>query len=167
MLDDYFHCNIANMDDNERTELIYKTIFDTWRSQVDSSWQRSTYFAAFEIAAIGGCWLLASGEKLLPVGAAIVVSVGGLLLTLIWYLSTKKTQEYVRHWWESVLAIENGLLPTPSPYNFAQQLDRKGKDEYRKLLPGIPVLFSAAWIALFTLSIARFTWLVRCRCLVR
>ncbi len=35
---------------------VYKTISDTWRSQVDSSWQRSTYFAAFEIAALGGCW---------------------------------------------------------------------------------------------------------------
>ncbi len=58
---------------------VYKTIFDTWRSQVDSSWQRSSYFAAFEIAAVGGCWLLVSGLTRLPVGAGIVFSVGLLL----------------------------------------------------------------------------------------
>jgi hypothetical protein len=33
----------------ERLDL-YKIIFETWRSQVDSSWQRSNYFAAFETA---------------------------------------------------------------------------------------------------------------------
>ena len=74
----------------EQIEL-YKTIFDTWRSQVDSSWQRSNYFAAFETAAIGGCWLLASGDRRISIVAAIVFSIGGLLLTAIWYVSTVKT----------------------------------------------------------------------------
>ena len=37
---------------------VYKTIFETWRSQVDSYWQRNTYFAAFETAALAGCWYL-------------------------------------------------------------------------------------------------------------
>jgi len=53
---------------------VYKTIFDTWRSQVDSSWQRSSYFAGFEIAAIGGCWLLASSNDNLALGAGVVFS---------------------------------------------------------------------------------------------
>ena len=34
---------------------VYKVMWDTWRSQVDSYWQRSGYFALFETAAIGGC----------------------------------------------------------------------------------------------------------------
>src|ERR1039458_4861270 len=125
-----------------RNELLieaYKTIFDTWRSQVDSSWQRSSYFAAFEIAAIGGCWFLVSGGTKLPVGAGVLCSIGGFLLTMIWYSSTKKTQDYVRHWWRSILAIEQGLAL--SPYDFAQQLEKQGRDEYRKLPKSIPVLF--------------------------
>src|SRR5258708_17300276 len=101
---------------------VYKAIFDTWRSQVDSSWQRSNYFAAFEIAAIGGCWLLVSDEKrLLPVAAGIAFSIGGLWLTRIWYRSTKKTQAYVRHWWESLIEVENGL--GLNAFAFAQQLE--------------------------------------------
>lgn len=31
---------------------VYKTVFETWRAQVDSYWQRSNYFAAFETAAL-------------------------------------------------------------------------------------------------------------------
>jgi len=96
----------------ERRDLVevYKTVFETWRSQVESSWQRSTYFAAFEIAAIGGCWLLVSDEKrLLPVAAGIAFSIGGLWLTRIWYKSTTKTQAYVLHWWKGIIEVEKGL----------------------------------------------------------
>jgi hypothetical protein len=143
----------TNMSPNGEKQLeVYKTIFETWRSQVDSSWQRSTYFAAFEIAAVGGCWLLVSDFRRLPVGAGIVFSVGGFLLTRIWYRSTRKTQAYVRHWWESMLDVEDGL----APYDFARQLEARGEDEYRKLLPQIPILFGIAWVLLFVTAIVRF-----------
>jgi hypothetical protein len=141
----------------QRQMEVYKTIFDTWRSQVDSSWQRSNYFAAFEIAAVGGSWVLVSGLARLPVGAGIVFSVGGFLLTVIWYRSTKKTQAYVRHWWQSMLAIEDGL----APHDFARQLEAKGDDEYRRLLPRIPILFGTAWVLLFITGIVRFVCFVR------
>jgi hypothetical protein len=133
---------------------VYKAIFDTWRSQVDSSWQRSNYFAAFEIAAIGGCWLLVSGEKRLPVGVGILFSAGGLWLTWIWYRSTKKTQAYVRHWWDSLMKVEDWLAL--SPYDFARQLERKGGEEYRRLLKQIPLLFGVAWIVLLIVATSRF-----------
>jgi hypothetical protein len=146
---------------------VYKAIFDTWRSQVDSSWQRSNYFAAFEIAALGGCWLLVSDEKrLLPVVAGIAFSIGGLCLTWIWYRSTQKTQAYVRHWWDSLIEIENGLAL--NAYAFAQRLETKGKDEYRKLLKKIPLLFGIAWVLLLIVAVGRLTSaLVQYACLIR
>ena len=142
---------------------VYKTIFDTWRSQVDSSWQRSNYFAAFEIAAIGGCWLLVSAKDTLPVGTGLGFSVGGLLLTMIWFCSTKKTWGYVRHWWDKIRDIEADLAL--SPYDFAQQLESKqerdGDVRYKTLLLGIPFLFSLAWIALFLTAVVRLACFVR------
>lgn len=134
---------------------VYKNISDTWRSQVDSSWQRSSYFAAFEIAALGGCWLLVSDEKrLLSVATGIAFSVGALLLTRIWYRSTKKMHAYVRHWWESLIKIEDALrLET---FAFARQLESQGKDEYRHLLTQIPTLFGIAWVLLLLIGVIRF-----------
>jgi hypothetical protein len=129
---------------------MYKTIFDTWRSQVDSSWQRSSYFAGFEIAAIGGCWLLVSNKEPLSLGAGIVFSIGGLILTLTWHSSTKKTQDYVRHWWNSLIDLERSL--NLAPHDYAQQLEKAGNDEYRKLPIRIPLLFSAAWILLLVVG---------------
>jgi len=49
------------MDERSDTDVsieVYKVVFETWRSQVESYWQRSNYFAAFETAALTGCWYL-------------------------------------------------------------------------------------------------------------
>ena len=143
----------------ERLELmgLYKTTLETWRSQVDSSWQRSSYFSAFEIAAIGGCWLLVSKDSLLWIGAAIGFSFGALLITMIWCLSTAKTWEYVRHWWDSVTELEDALGLGKQQRDFATRLEQKNKCgvRYKWLVCGIPVLFELAWFALFVLSIVR------------
>jgi hypothetical protein len=142
---------------------LYKTIVETWRSQVDSSWQRSSYFAAFETAAFGGCWLLVRDNALLSIGAAIAFSFGGILLTTIWYCSTIKTSGYVRHWWKSIIAIEADLRMNLQHYDYARQLDSKQKcfpiPKYRCLVQAIPLLFGTAWVALFLLSIARCAYL--------
>ena len=73
---------------------VYSTIVKTWRSQVDSSWQRSAYFAAFEIAAIGGCWFVISRTDIFQVFAGVLFAVGGAL-TVIWLLSTHKMWGYL------------------------------------------------------------------------
>ncbi|MFZ1084413.1 MAG: hypothetical protein WAN35_05575 [Terracidiphilus sp.] len=153
--------NQTQLCDEQRLDL-YKTIFDTWRSQVDSSWQRSSYFAAFETAAIGGCWLLIRDNSFLSVGAAIAFSFGAVLLTTVWYFSTVKTSMYVRHWWDSIIAIETKLKMNIQHYDFASQLESKPKcfPKYRYLVQAIPILFGMAWISLFTLSIVRFTCLI-------
>src|ERR1700720_2087690 len=110
----------------ERMMEVYKAAVETWRVQVDSSWQRSAYFATFEIAAVGGCWFLVSNCQRLQIGAGAVFSIGGLALTIIWYLSTKKTWEYVRHWWDSIRTLERDI--PLAPYDFAQRLESKPKE---------------------------------------
>ena len=73
---------------------LYKVLFDTWRSQVDSYWQRSNYFAAFETVAVAACWhLLDTKHFWTEVGLSIL----GILLTITWYLNNRKTHSYVRH----------------------------------------------------------------------
>jgi hypothetical protein len=140
---------------------IYKTAFETWRSQVDSYWQRSNYFAAFETAAITGGWLLASGPRLVEVGAGCLFSVLGFTLTLVWYKQDRKVSIYVRHWWDSIRECERKLNLTP--YDFAQQLEtRQGERnaeqktlEYQRLIKWVPKLFAIAWIALVISAICR------------
>ena len=141
----------------ERMSEVYKATVETWRSQVDSSWQRSTYFATFEIAAVAGCWILVSHCQRLQIAAGAAFSLGGLALTVIWYLSTKKTSEYVHHWWDSIRTIERDLLL--APYDFAQQLESKQKElqwvRYRTLMSWIPRLFCVAWASMFVVATVR------------
>jgi hypothetical protein len=146
---------------------VYKTIFNTWRSQVDSSWQRSTYFSTFEIAAIGGGWYVVSRPEKLQVLAGIGFAVGGFLLTIIWLVSTKKTSEYVRHWWDSIREIERALAL--SPHDYAQQLETKQGQRhtfrFKYLVCGIPVLFSVGWFSILLIAIGRFICLcLKCTC---
>jgi hypothetical protein len=42
------------MEIRDRLE-VYKTLFETWRFEVNSHWQRSSYFAAFETVAVAAC----------------------------------------------------------------------------------------------------------------
>src|ERR1017187_4444212 len=100
-----------------------KTLFETWRSQVDSYWQRSNYFAAFETAAIAASWYLVSKSDELNVGAGLVLSMLGIWLTVAWHQSNEKTHTYVRHWWDSIIRIEGRLGLTPSSLDFARQLE--------------------------------------------
>jgi hypothetical protein len=93
----------------------------------------------------------------LQVAAGVFFSIGGLALTVIWYLSTRKTWGYVRHWWESIQTLEREL--PLAPYDFAQQLQRKQEQlltiKYRTLVFWIPLLFCGAWIGMFLVAAVR------------
>ena len=58
--------NAPNERDGEQLFTVYQQLFETWRSQVDSYWQRSNYFAAFETAAIAGCWHILTAKDRQP-----------------------------------------------------------------------------------------------------
>jgi hypothetical protein len=129
---------------------IYRTIFETWRSQVDSYWQRSNYFAVFETAALAGCWYLMECKHwCMGLFSAIL----GILLTVIWLLNNSKVHTYVLHWWDSIKVIEGHLSLEDQQFDFARQLDRKPRGcvnriPYSCLVQFVPGLFMIAWIGL-------------------
>ncbi len=101
-----------------------------------------------------------SGEKLLQIGTGCLFSVGGLVIAIIWYHSTNKTWAYVRHWWDSIRAIEADLALRP--YDFAERLESKQSlqrsTQYRNLVRAIPILFIFAWALLFLIGVVRLIW---------
>lgn len=128
---------------------VYEQIFDTWRSQVDSYWQRSNYFAAFETAAIAGCWHLLEKRYL---RTEITASLIGIALTIVWAVSNSKTHAYVRHWWKAIIQMEEALHLSPN--DFAKQLENKPKEvPYRSLIQAVPILFGLVWLILFILGL--------------
>lgn len=124
----------------------YKLLFEVWRSQVDSYWQRSSYFAAFETVALAACWnLLDSRHLWTEIGLAIL----GVALTIVWYMNNLKTHSYVRHWWTAIMNLEEQLGLGANA--FATQIEKQHKSfKYRRLVQTVPVLFGAAWLALLT-----------------
>jgi len=161
--------------ERSRTEVleIYRLLFETWRFQVDSGWQRSSYFAAFETALLLGIGkIIVDGHVTL--GAA--GSLFGLVLTRIWLLNDRKVQSYIDYWWEAVRGIERDYLAsTPQAesnsalpqWDFAWKRDenlsgkyrhddRRNCGSYRSLMRAVPWLFTFTWSFLFVWSLICF-----------
>jgi len=125
---------------------IYKTIFETWRSQVDSWWQRSNYFAAFELAALAGCWHLVESGHL---WTALLGSILGISLTIVWWSSNSAVHNYVDYWWASIRKIEQKVSLQDEGFDFVgQHPGSHGWVRYSRLVQIVPGLFMAAWIVL-------------------
>ena len=145
------------MDEHQRMVELYKTIFETWRFQINSYWQRSSYFAAFETAAIFGCWHLIVGTP--PhLKAGALVSILGAVLTIIWLINNHKTHKYVDYWWIALGKIEGKLaLPLStvdgkqqeqSDFAFVGRHTGSGQPPYTWVVQSVPVLFFVVWLAL-------------------
>lgn len=141
------------------TELIemYKSLLDTWRFEVNSHWQRSSYFAAFETVAVAGCWKLLAGSPRQP-QAAVGLSVLGILLTCVWLLNNDKTRYYARYWFTAVEKVERRLAERTGEQNVdfaAQILHRRRTDWIRHpyLVQAVPLIFLAAWGCLLSLGL--------------
>jgi hypothetical protein len=134
----------------------YEVIFETWRSQVDSYWQRSIYFAAFETAGIAGWWMLLPTKKKPEPGQGLGLLLAGFgfLLSIVWYWSNHIMHAYVVYWWDALSRIEESLnrgreqpcpikdCPNPersnlSSIDFVQQLEtsRNTRNENGKEKP--------------------------------
>lgn len=134
------------MDENQRLMEQYKTLFETWRFQVNSYWQRTSYFAAFETAAIAGDWYIITGSR--NAGAGVLASFLGFFLTLVWLLNNYKTHRYVEYWWKTLGEIDARVN---KEYAFVARYPRsKGKlrMRYSYVVQSVPTLFLAAWIYL-------------------
>jgi hypothetical protein len=112
-------------DNGDTTSMeIYKTLFETWRSQVNSYWQRSNYFAVFETAALAGCWsLMEHGHLWMGLfGAGL-----GICLTIVWWSSNSTVHSYVVYWWEAIKAIEHKLLLQNDGLDFVSRHSGSGR----------------------------------------
>ncbi len=140
------------MDRKELFEL-YKSLIETWRFEVNSHWQRSSYFAAFETVALAACWkLIGDGSRY----AASVLSVLGFLLTVIWFLNNRKTHFYAVYWLERVGIIEDKLGFKEEGIDFANQILTRPRSDlikHRHLVQGVPLVFFVAWVAMFVCGI--------------
>src|SRR5947209_15084 len=104
----------------------YKTVLETWRFQVNSYWQRSSYFAAFETVAMAGYWKLLR-EPGVPRCVAVVFGILGIALTIVWWLSNRKTRDYVEYWWRSLMELEAKLELQSGGTDYATRLEGKEK----------------------------------------
>jgi hypothetical protein len=136
---------------------LQESTLQTWRFQVDSFWQRSSYFAAFETVALGLCWK-ALGESLYP--GRIFAVLGGAL-TVIWFWNNAKTYSYVKYWWDRLREIESQRGLDKSKLDLSEQIENPEKimsAKIRRPLKGIPyhwvvqfvpILFFIAWVLLY------------------
>jgi len=135
---------------------LYDILFRTWFAQIDSYWQRSSYFGAFETFAIGGAWwILRSGDR----RTGLLLGGLGVLLTLCWYLNNLKTYDYVLYWMKALQEVERA-----APANYISNYDQKRRDfglwkRYSGLLPYhtlighvIPFVFLAGWVVVLCLT---------------
>jgi len=129
---------------------VYKTIFETWRSQVDSYWQRNTYFAAFETAALAGCWYLVEHSH--P-GMGMFVSILAIGITIVWLLSNSAVHSYIEYWLKAIMTIEKKLSLDEEGFDFASKHPGSGAlIRYSTLVQLVPMLFMIAWIGLFLVA---------------
>lgn len=137
------------MEIRDRLE-VYKTLFETWRFEGNSNWQRSSYFAAFETVAVAACWKLLADTK--SVSAGIALAVLGIVLTEIWRRNNQKTHFYAVYWLGKVAEIEKRLsVEAKEPLTFAAEIlhrPRTGWLRHRHLVQAVPMIFFVAWAAL-------------------
>jgi hypothetical protein len=131
---------------------VYEQLFATWRSQVDSYWQRSNYFAAFETAAIAGCWYVLSGKDGKP-WAGCTLSLLGIGLTIVWFCNNYKTHRYISYWWEKLAKAEEKAGLTRRSVDFVTQQKGGGFPRYHYLPQAVSAIFLIAWLVLFIWSL--------------
>lgn len=143
------------MSPDDRRFEIYKLLFENWRFQVKSNWDRSSYFALFETAALVGVWRILETQSRLSLGLPPL----GSLLTLVWTLSNHKSGHYGDYWWHALARIETeGFPDSPSKINFVSQYDANLQTfRFKKLWPSlnysmlmqcVPMIFSLVWAGL-------------------
>jgi hypothetical protein len=140
------------MQNAEKIE-IYKTLFTVWSAQVDSYWQRSNYFAAFETAAIAGAWYLNENRNF---KAEMGLGLLGIALTIIWLLSNSATHNYVSYWWDALQNTEKHLGLQQDGLGFVTNHPGSGGAiPYSTLVQLVPAIFGVAWICLLVRDAAR------------
>jgi hypothetical protein len=136
---------------------VYKTLFETWRFEVNSHWQRSSYFAAFETVAVAACWKLLIDQNY--AWAGVILSIFGTALTEVWRRNNNKTHLYAVYWLGRVADLESTLSRSSGEsINFASAIlnrPRPYRIRHRHLVQAVPMIFFGAWIALLLFGLSR------------
>jgi hypothetical protein len=128
---------------------VYKTIFETWRYEVDSYWQRNNYFAAFETVALAGCWYVVEHCHL---WSGLAFAFLGAASTVVWFITSLAVHSYIKYWWKSIKKIETELLLKDSRFDFATE--HPGSGLHPSLwVHVVPILFLAAWAVILVFAI--------------
>ncbi|HXM22202.1 MAG TPA: hypothetical protein VN948_13170 [Terriglobales bacterium] len=127
---------------------VYRTIFETWRYEVDSYWQRNNYFAAFETVALAGCWYVVEHKHL---WSGLAFSLLGVVSTIVWLITSIAVHRYIAYWWQSIKDIEAVLSLQDCKFAFATEHPGSGLHP-SWLVHVIPILFMAAWIVIVGLA---------------
>lgn len=137
---------------------VYRTIFETWRYEVDSYWQRNNYFAAFETVALAGGWYVVEHGHL---WSGLAFSVLGLLSTIVWIITSIAVHRYIRYWWQSIKDIEAELSLGDHEFAFATGHPGSGLHP-SQWVHVIPVLFMIAWIVISVFALHSLCACARC-----
>ena len=128
---------------------VYRNTSEIWRFEVDSYWHRNNYFAAFETAALAGCWYLLERNRYV---VGLTFSVLGTFLTAFWFWNNIAVHRYIKYWWEALQISEAHLDLGNRPLNFATK--HPGSNLKPSLAAKmVPLMFAAAWIFLDIYSI--------------
>lgn len=140
----------------ELKQEVYKTIFETWRYEVDSYWQRNNYFAAFETVALAGAWYVVEHKHL---WSGLAFSTLGICSTIVWLITSIAVHRYISYWWRSIKNVEAALSLEENSLAFATKHPGSGLRP-SQLVHVIPLLFTSAWLVIFVFA---FHCLCSCR----
>jgi hypothetical protein len=146
---------------NQFAELeVYRNVYETWRFEVDSYWQRNTYFAAFETAAIGGCWYLLEKPHLV---IGLLFAVLGTGLSLLWLWNNVAVHKYIKYWWQCAKDTERVLSLKDNAIDFAT--NHPGSSLRPSLgAKLVPVIFVLAWLSLIVYAICHLLYPIWAYC---
>ncbi len=119
---------------NNSTEL-REAIRKAWRLRVKSYWQRGAIFFVLETVAIAGYWRLIS-DPAVPPSIDAVLTMLGIAVTAVWWLSDQTARRYIDHWSQSLFHLNDAA---------SIQAEQKTFLLYRDLVRALPVVFLLAW----------------------
>jgi len=135
---------------------LYWAILEAWSAQVDSYWTRANYFAAFEIAAIAGTWVVLNACDF-TVGHSLLLL--AVFLTASWIFSNVKSHDYVMYWWKALEEIEGREEWKKKPeYVSNYEARRKQRRGLGKLKYSfftnwlVPIFFFIVWVCLLRID---------------
>jgi hypothetical protein len=135
--------------ETDATQAMLNRVWDSWRFQVDSGWNRSNYFAVVETVALAGAWQVL--EQKIYIKTALFFAFLGLLSSLIWLLNDYINHTYINYWWQST-GEAKGYEKKAEELKIVRWWPRVGL-RYSHLMRGIPFIFCIAWLWMLGLFI--------------